>query len=314
MAAQIDIALVFRPGQFSPGDYQAIAHEIRKQSADFDIYIIPDAPLVKTAPTLGQRPLLTFCPTLLRHFRPPRGKVFSGQKMAKDEQLRRLAKGGVRVPKWIYMKPNVRLSEAEWGPYVIVKPVTFGMASGGRGVELARTSKLTYVPPNFLAEVHPGAYGETIIQRFIDTGEYSEDYRVVTMFGRPLYALRRRSLVKLLRLEEDGPARTTEGVVSNATSGPRESHFCYEEDVLSFAVSCYRAIPEVPFQAIDVRRDYRDGKLYCLEINPGGNTWNFSSARASLVPTIDGLRREEQFGAWKIAAEALIENARLFAA
>jgi hypothetical protein len=56
-----------------------------------------------------------------------------------------------------------------------------------------------------------------------------------------------------------------------------------------------------------------DGRLYCLEINPGGLTWNFSSRRAQDVPTIDGIRREDQFGAWGIAADALIEKTRLFA-
>ena len=63
------------------------------------------------------------------------------------------------------------------------------------------------------------------------------------------------------------------------------------------AATTYRAIPEVAFQAIDVRREKSTRRLYCLEINPGGNTWNFSSARAQAIATIDGIRREDQLGA-----------------
>ena len=314
MAATFNLALSYSPQLFSGTDYQAIAHEIRKLTPDIDVYIIADQPMVRAPQALKQLPLLTFCPSILAHFIPPRGKVFCGQKIRKDEQMRRLSKGGVRVPKWTYLKPDMRLSENEWGTYVIIKPVAFGYASRGRGVELARTTKLSYAPPGFLSKQHPGAQGDMVVQKFIETGDYSEDYRVVTLFGRPLYALHRKSLVKMVRPGEDGPSRTSEGVVSNASSGPRETGLCYEQDILDFAASCHRAIPDVPFQAIDVRRDSSDGRLYCLEINPGGHTWNFSSTRADDIPTIDGVRREDQFGAWKIAAEALVENTRLYAA
>ena len=101
--------------------------------------------------------------------------------------------------------------------------------------------------------------------------------------------------------------------MSNAAAGEREVHYCYEADVLEIARAVYLAIPEVPFHAIDVRRDAADGKLYCLEINPGGNTWNFSSPRGRTIATIDGIRREDQLGAWDIAAKALIEQTRLHA-
>jgi hypothetical protein len=76
------------------------------------------------------------------------------------------------------------------------------------------------------------------------------------------------------------------------------------------ASRAYLAIPQVPFQAVDLRRDMATGHLYCLEINPGGHTWNFSSPRAQRKPTIDGLRREDQFGAWGIVANALVSVAR----
>lgn len=307
-----NLALVYRPDLFSGGDYQAIAHEIRKKSGDIEVYILRDVAGIIAPPGMFERPLMTFCPTQLQHFKPARGAAFTGQRIAKDEQMKRLAKSGVRVPKWAYAEAGLKLSEAEWGSVVIVKPIAFGFASKGRGIELASTSAFTYVPPA-LSTYQGKRKSHYVVQQFIDTGEFSQDYRVVTLFGRPLYALYRKSLIPLMRPNGVTVTRTQDGVISNAPSGPRELHFCYDKEVLDFAATCYRAIPEVPLQAVDVRRDIHTGRLYCLEINPGGNTWNFSSPHARNIPTIDGIRREDQLGAWSIAAEALIENTRLFA-
>jgi hypothetical protein len=306
------LALVHRPEFFSAKDYEAIAAEIGKRCDDIRVFIAQDVRFAAPPPAMAARPLMTFSPAILTHFKPPRGKVFSGQKIEKDEQLRLLAKGGVRVPKWTYAEPGLRLSEAEWGPHVIIKPIRFGHASKGRDVELARTAHFSFVHPA-VAKFQGKTLSDSIVQKFIDSGEYSEDYRVVTMFGRPLYALWRKSGVKLVRPDGITAQRTADGVVSNADAGPRQYGYCYDKDVLAFAATCYRAIPQVPFQAVDVRRDINDGRLYCLEINPGGKTWNFSSPRADKVPLIDGIRREDQLGAWAIAAETLIENTRLFA-
>jgi hypothetical protein len=217
------------------------------------------------------------------------------------------------VPKWTFLEANRSYSEAEWGRFVIVKPNAWGVASHGRGIELARTSSLKHRAPALYPENHPGRLGHMLVQKFIDTGPHSEDYRVVSIFGRALYALRRKSLVEIEDLDATGRNSTSVGIVSNAQSGPRDVGYCYDEDVLAMAAATYRAIPEVGFQAIDVRREKGTGRLYCLEINPGGNTWNFSSPRARAIPTIDGIRREDQLGAWKIAAEALVEKTRLFA-
>lgn len=216
------------------------------------------------------------------------------------------------MPKWTYLRAGTKLSMMEWGEHVIIKPINFGFASKGRGVELIKTDYT-----GSLVLMKAGAPEEKkrkyIIQKFIDSGTYSEDYRVLTLFGRALYALKRASDTPLERPDNEQP-RITSGVVSNADGGgSRSLNFCYEEDVLKFAGTCYRAIPNVPLQAVDVRREVGTGRLYCLEINPGGLTWNFSSKRAKNLPLIDGIRREQQLGAWGIAAEALIENVRLFA-
>lgn len=312
--ALYNLALVYRPGIFSSSDYEAIAAEIKKASSDINVFIAPDQLGVDLRrEDLSGRPLLTFSPAALKYVTPPRGRIFCGRKIMKSQQMRLLSNGGVRVPKWTLLEPARKYHESDWGRFVILKPDTWGLASKGRGVELVRTASIVYKPPALYAQGAGGYHGDLIVQKFIDTGKYSEDFRVVTMFGRPLYAVHRKSLVEMENLDVTGGNRTSQGVVSNADSGPREVHYCYDEAVLKFASQAYRAIPEVAFQAVDVRREIGTGRLFILEINPGGNTWNFSSARADKLRTIDGIRREDQLGAWKIAAEALIEYTRLYA-
>ena len=293
------------------GDYEKIAEKIHTMASGVAVYLVPDAIL---PPMMLQRlntlPSITFSPMKLRYLVPPRGPVFTGQSIPKSQQMRLMAKAGVRVPKWTFLAPGKTFAEAEWGKVVILKPDAFG-ASLGRGVELVRTSAVRFVPPLSYAPDHPGRKGHMVVQQFIDTGLYSEDYRVVTMFGQPLYALKRRLLLPMEDISATGAERTSIGVASNAGAGAeREVHLCYDKAVLELAHRVYLAIPQVPFQAIDIRQEVRTGHLYCLEINPGGNTWHFSSKRADLLPTIDGLRREDQFGAWEIAAKALVAQAR----
>lgn len=309
--AELNIVLVCRHSHML-ADYETIADKIKTISKGTLVHVVADTIQESwIEQRLNALPSITFSPTLLRHFRPPRGPLFSGQVIAKSEQMRLMAKAGVRVPKWTYLTPNKTFDEAEWGKAVIVKPNAYGAATKGRGIELVRTSAVRYSPREAYPIDHPGRKGPMLVQQFIDTGEFSEDYRVVTMFGQVLYALRRRSLVPMENILDSGAEHTTIGVVSNAGAATeREVHLCYEQPVLHFASRIYLAIPQVPFQAVDIRKQINTGRLYCLEINPGGNTWNFSSERAQLVPTIDGIRREDQFGAWEIIAKALVNMAR----
>jgi hypothetical protein len=310
-----NINLVYRRRHMVP-DYQQITAKIRALSDRTLVHIVPDNMLdSRIMSRLNQWPSISFSPSLLLAFSPPRGPLYSGKVLPKSEQMTLMAKSGVRTPKWAFLAPDKAFDEAVWGKAVIVKPNVFGWSSGGAGIELVRTDAVRYIPREAYPPEHPGRQGDMLVQQFIDSGEHSEDYRVVTMFGHPLYALKRKSLVRMANIFDGVIERTTAGVVSNAGAREaREVHLCYEQPVLKFASLAYLAIPQVPFQAVDIRRDINTGHLYCLEINPGGFTWNFSSKRARQTPTIDGVRREDQFGAWEIAAKALVSMAESQAA
>ena len=293
-------------------DYKRIAQRIADLSPGTLIHIIPDSFHKGTVmERLGLLPSITFSPAMLRNFKPPRGPIYSGQRIPKSEQLKLMSRAGIRVPMWTFLTADKSFTESEWGELVILKPNAFGLASNSVGVELVRTRAVQFVPSGAYPIDHPGRAGPMLVQQFIDTGDYSEDYRVITIFGKPLYAFKRISHVKLERPSIQGFDRTSRGVASYAAEATqREAHLCYDEDVLELASRVYLAIPTVPFQAVDMRRDAGSGHLFCLEINPGGNTWNFSSKIAGALPTIDGVRREDQFGAWEISAKALLSVAQ----
>jgi hypothetical protein len=81
-----------------------------------------------------------------------------------------------------------------------------------------------------------------------------------------------------------------------------------EPDILAFAQRIFDTHPTISLQGIDIVREAPTGKLYALEINGGGNVWHFSSPRSQMGRE-RGITKEDrinQFGAWRIAAEALI--------
>jgi len=74
----------------------------------------------------------------------------------------------------------------------------------------------------------------------------------------------------------------------------------------------HQAMPGVPLQGLDILRVVRDGKLYALENNAGGNTWAFSAETGANARRVLGGATPmiEQFGAWDIAADVLIKRTR----
>jgi hypothetical protein len=77
---------------------------------------------------------------------------------------------------------------------------------------------------------------------------------------------------------------------------------------LALAAAAYQAMPDVALQACDIVRE-KGGKLYLLEINPGGGTWMFSSPNAPSYLAnlgVDDLTAE--FDAFPTCARVLIER------
>jgi hypothetical protein len=102
-------------------------------------------------------------------------------------------------------------------------------------------------------------------------------------------------------------------IASNAgAQGTGSTELKKDDEVLAFARRMHQAMPGIPLQGLDILRNVRDGELYALESNAGGNTWAFSSKLGENARRVLGGAAPmiEQFGAWDVAADALIRKTR----
>ena len=90
------------------------------------------------------------------------------------------------------------------------------------------------------------------------------------------------------------------------TAGER-NRLVIDEEVLNLAKRIHAAFPRVPLLGIDILRRESDGCLFAIEVNAGGNVWHFSSLKDGHRKRLGGKQAMvDQFGAWTVAAKALI--------
>jgi hypothetical protein len=133
------------------------------------------------------------------------------------------------------------------------------------------------------------------------------------LFGSPLYSIRLQSSVPRAILTADDATIENSPIATQQDQGRKRS-FVYSADLMALARAVHNAIPEVPLKGIDVVREARTGRLYVLEINPGGNTWHFSSRHNAQVRAREGpdyvRQLYGQLDAMATAAYALVDVTR----
>jgi hypothetical protein len=310
-AFERNLILVRQRGWQSPEDWQAIAAFVRERDPRIEPFVVDSGlPNSYTRRAAAARPTFVFSPGKLGYFQPRRGKVYEGRPIAKMEQLRLLAAHGVPVPRSMLLQPGARLDPAEWGAFVILKPSDLWSSSQGKGIHLMRTERVRYIDPAAYPEGHPGRLGPMIVQRFIDSGDRISLYRVLTLFGEPLYC--QQNFGAAPRVDLAAPDEEIENAVVATQAVAKEKHFVRDADVLAVARAAHAAMPRIPLKGCDVIRDRHTGKLFVLEVNPGGNTWHFSStylaeARRQNGPEFEA-ERLRQFDALRTAARVLVER------
>jgi hypothetical protein len=300
------LVLVHTAGWQDITHFQAIKTLVEEMAPDIRVFIASnDIPSSYTRKKCAALPSLIFSPLKLWCFQPQRGKIYQGQPMSKLTEMRRLTEAGMPVPEFEEIGPETTLSPEAYGPYVIVKP-SFELASWGQGVELRRTGEVRYRPPSDYPSEHPGRHGPMIAQKFIDCGK-PMSCRVLTLFGAPLFTYCRES-TKPLALD---PARAVYEQSDFLPAPPDVVRYSTRDPgFLDLASAAYQAMPDVALQACDIVRE-KSGKLYLLEINPGGGTWMFSSPNAPSYRAnlgVDDLTAE--FDAFRTCARVLIERTR----
>jgi len=303
-----NLVLVHEPYVQDRADIEAIAREIRVLAPDIEVFIVSnDNRSLTTRKWAARRPTLVYSPTELRGFEPMRGKVYAGALITKDVQIRRLSENDVPVPDFAVLTGDFELVLDRFGPVVMLK--SSGLTSHGRGMQMVDTASLAGERWRDHPAVRAAGEAPMVVQRFVDTGEFPSHYRVLTLFGEPIFGFRALSTVP--RPPLDAASDMLANGPFMAKHGQRRLIVPVEKDVLDLARKTFHAIPEVALHGCDIIRESGTGRLFVLEINPGGNTWSFSSQWAGLLRTELGMPDlSTQFDAWRTCARVLVQHTR----
>lgn len=304
-----NLILVHQRTKQDRADYEEIARRIGERAPDIAVFIADTKDANLADPRFdGTAATLTVSPMPIKRFRPPRGAICQGFEFPKGEQYERLARLGLPVPRWTQIGPQTALDPRDWGPYVVVKPE---LGRKGAEIFIKKTGRVRYRPPESYPEAHPVRKAPLLAQRFVYTGRWPANYRVVTLFGEPLLCWRCEASHGYVPLESrwDFKARGGITVVSNK----RDSRYALasDPDVLALARRAHEAFPEQPLLGTDLVRDADTGELWVIECNPRGDAWLISSDMGRMIERANGLDFAAQFGALEVAAGALAREARL---
>jgi len=300
-------------------DFEQIAHEVVKAAPDIAVHIVSPR---ETANSIErrkwERPSVTVCVGHPGEFNPIRGPLLHSYPVKKLDQYVRLKTAGIPTPRSERFQFGQDYAEAQWGEFVILKPLPLELTSKGNLVRLYRTRRLKELTPANLPADHFLRDAPGIVQEFIDTGEYVAKWRVLTFFGEPLYSSLSRSVVPRAGLDADDEAIERSDVeprsMGNRAADLTGSRFllAVDDEVVEFARRMHAVFPTLPVLGCDILRRQSDGALFALEINGGGNVWHFSSQMAYAHREHLGGREKmlAQLGAWPAAARALIRIVR----
>jgi hypothetical protein len=313
----LNAILVANHEAYRKADFLKIAAEMRRIAPEVRSYVAWKDELSVTALAVQLlRPTLSIELCRSTRFRRLRGALATSPRLRKPENYRILEAAGLPLPRWTLVAPDTRLDPGSWGGWVVLKPAT---GFRGRGVVIARTEEVRYRPPESYPLDHPGREGPMIAQRYIHTGPWPSHYRVTTCFGRPLYCIR-YEMMHHLQPPLSGPDGFGDGQARQVVTSPQTSDplgfsadgaLAFDADVLALGRRVHAAFGDVPMIGTDILRDAADGRLHVAEANLS-SVWNLSGQRGEAWAA-RGLRAYEQFGAIRVAAEAMVEAARRLA-
>jgi hypothetical protein len=289
-------------------DFQRLAAYIREYAPEIRPTVWEDRRYRLRRWLLSTRPTMVFSPVGLQQLKPVRGRVFAGKALRKSEEYAALTAAGVPVPRFrLLTEAEPRPDVSELGRYVVVKPDV-----GGRGahVRIMRATKARWEPTTSRIS---GDSDALLAQEFVYTGEWPVSYRVTTLFGEVLWAMKveaDRSRAPLLDPEGFGK---TPGLSVVSNSKGCVMSLMNDERIIRFAEAAHRAFPEIPLLGVDVVRREPDGELFIVEVNASGWVWHFSSPLGLRAQEEFGFRLEDQFDGIRKAARILSDRARQFA-
>ena len=289
-------------------DFETVARQVGERSPDIRAFVVDTKEADWTDPRFERgAPTLTVSPMPIKRFAPPSGALCQGHEFPKDEQYRMLARLGVPLPDWTAIAPDTLLDSLQWGPYVVVKPA---LGRKGAEIHIKRTGRVRYRPPESFAEDHPARKAPLLAQRFIYTGTWPSNFRVVTFFGRALLCWHCEAAHRYVPLHSRWDFKAKGGITVVSNKADSSYRLAHDAEVIALAEQAHAAFPDQPLLGTDIVRDADTGKLYVIECNPRGDAWLISSDMGRMIENANGLDFAAQFGALEIATRVLIEETR----
>ncbi len=314
---QKTLILVANERNLDPRDFEEIAAKVSSENRRIDAFVVSvNQPASIIEERYWRNPTLIIAFGDTGAFKPPRGILLQNGPVHKFQQYVQFCLAGVPTPHAANFSPDTEYSEEEFGEFSILKPIDLGRMGKGGLVRLQRTRRLKAFDRNQYPEDHPLRSSRLLVQSFVDTGVYAVSWRVLTLLGEPLYCFRSASGV------ERPPLDSPDEVIEKAVIEPKHPEgkqkvgyenlraFIIDREIMDFARKASRAFPRVPLQGCDIIREAGTGKLYVLEVNPGGNTWHFSSPLFLAQRTKLGGKESftRQLDAFAVAARVLAQR------
>ena len=150
-----------------------------------------------------------------------------------------------------------------------------------------------------------------LAQQYVFTGPYPRSYRVFTVLGKVIFAHTSTATEPISLPDPKGADPVDLDVTSNGVE--RKLQINNEADAIDLARSIHAKLPDVPTMGIDLIREDKTGKLFVMEMNSSGFTWQLSSDIGLGHQRKYGLDYYGQFNALDTIAAALIDHTRRLA-
>jgi hypothetical protein len=318
-----NLILVANPNGMDPSDFEEIAEIVRQDNKRLDAFVVRvDQRASVIADRFWRNPTLIVAFGETGVFNAPRGILLQNRSVHKYQQYVQFCLAGVNTPRTANFDRNDEYLESDWGKFCILKPSDLGRMGKGGSVRLQRTRRLKAFDIAQFPEDHVYRKSKLLMQSFIDTGPLAVNWRVLTLLGEPLYCFRSSSGI------ERPPLDAPDEIIERAIIEPKHPdgkekvgytnlrRFEADAEVMDFARHVNRAFPRIPLQGCDIVREAATGKFYILEVNPGGNTWHFSSPIFARQRGLLGGKTAftSQLGAFARAADILARRTEQLAA
>lgn len=310
-----NLILIHRGPEYEQ-DFKEISEKVFAIDSDITVYSLATGSTDQLPVAAWRRPTLTVALSSAFNLEVRRGPVLKNRQIDKLAQHKIFQQAGLSTPPTMAYRCGMTLDPILLGRFVLIKPMDLKLTSKGDGIHLFRRERLQGMgPADFDAKhkIHQDRKGY-LVSRFIYTGKYPSYYRILTFCGQVLYIMKHLCTVPTPDLDDADHVIERGNVTAKFNK-----NFFLEQYPEHFALGqrVAEAMSDIPLLGIDVAVEESTGTLFVLEANPGGNTWHFSSPSSKerreqlpdLVP-----RMKAQYGAFDIAAKALVQKTHLMAA